>query len=134
MDPVHLSVSELCRASVDPAWRQRWIEGDDPRTQVFAPAGSVAVHGTKFHKYAAQLIRRLRQEPALAPDEDGLFLLLLEAGAEELLDSLIEKGEVDSAAHLTKALHCFAGRVAALRAEARSGSWSDVFVEPEYPV
>lgn len=134
MDPLSLSVTELCRAAVDPAFRASWRRGERPSTQVFGPPGTLSVFGTKFHGYACQLVKRLVREPGIPPDADGLLALLHEGGAAELLDGLIERGQVDEAAQLSNALHFFAERVAGLHARANGGGWADVFLQPEFPL
>lgn len=133
MDTVNLSVSALCRAAVDPEWRARWIRGENPSSQVYPPPGSVTAYGTRFHGFAAHLVRTLLKNPSHPADVDSLLHCLLEAGGTELLDGLLEN-EVDAAAQLTNALHFFAERVAALRERAPGAAWSDIFVGPEFAV
>jgi DNA helicase HerA-like ATPase len=134
MDPISLSVTQLCRASVDPEWLEKWIRGDDPPVQVFAPPGTVTAYGTQFHRFACHAVKRLLDEPRSSADPDRLFSILLETGASGLLDELLDGGHVDSAAQLTNALHFFAQRLAALHARAPSATWTDVFVAPEYAI
>lgn len=134
MDPVVLSVTQLCRAAVDPAWRAAWIRGEQPSVQVLPPPGTVAVYGTEFHAFANRLVRELLAKPTVAYNTDGLFQRMLAGGGEALLESLLTRGEVDSAALLTQALNHFAERVRGLWDRAKASSWHEVFVAPEYPV
>jgi DNA helicase HerA-like ATPase len=134
MDPISLSVTQLCRASVDPEWLERWIAGEAPSVQVFAPPGSVTAHGTQFHKFACRIVRRLLDDPGTPSEVDRLYPMLLEGGAAEFLDGLLEAGNIDSAAQLTNALHFFAQRLAQLHARKPKATWTDVFVEPEFGV
>ncbi len=134
MDPISLSVTQLSRASVDPEWLDAWIRGDEPSVQVFAPPGTVTAHGTQFHRFACQTVQRLLAAPSTPPQADHLFELLLDTGAGQLLDSLLDAGQVDSAAQLTNALHFFAQRVAELHARTPNATWTDIFVAPEFSV
>jgi DNA helicase HerA-like ATPase len=131
MDPISLSVTQLSRASTDAAWLDQWIAGEDPPLQVFAPPGSVTAHGTQFHSFACKVVRHLLQQPATPGDPDAIYSLLLDKGAGALLDSLLDAGQIDSAAQLTQALHFFAQRVVEVRRRVPGASWADVFVAPE---
>jgi DNA helicase HerA-like ATPase len=84
----------------------------------------VAAHATGTRRVALNSFTVLRRIGARAnARNDGC------AGA--LLDSLLDAGQVDSAAQLTQALHFFAQRVVEVRRRVPGASWADVFVEPE---
>jgi hypothetical protein len=131
MDPISLSVTQLCRASTDAAWLDEWLAGDNPPLQVFGPPGSVTAHGTQFHNFAYRVVRHLLQHPSVPAEADRIYHLLLDEGAGALLESLLDSGQIDSAAQLTQALHFFAQRVVEVRRRVPGASWADVFVAPE---
>src|SRR5882757_6569205 len=90
MDPIHISVTELCCASSDAQWRERWLQGKE---QVLKPRGAadvVVVYGTQFHAFARKLVAQLvkhRDVPNTA-QPDALLRELHTCGAAAFLDEL----------------------------------------------
>jgi S-DNA-T family DNA segregation ATPase FtsK/SpoIIIE len=135
----HITVSELKCACLDPAWRADWLAGKKPTTRTFAPPGAVPVYGTVFHQIVDAFIKwltaaRSKKIKTLANWED-IWHELYERFAAEKLTELSNRGKVDSAHHLSRALKEFCRRVAELRLRTPNfQSWQDVYLANEFSV
>lgn len=136
MGPLSISVSELRAAVVDPDWRARFMAGERPPVRRFSPPGTTTVHGTRFHAMARQLVDDLIAEKIrFSAEPDEIFRALHEAEPGRFIQRLLDRGEIDSAAVLTDALHALVERMTQLRERlAGAGRWRDLFVAQEFRV
>lgn len=140
MDFVTINVTQLCCFCLDPDWRDRWLRGENPSPKVFAPPGTVAVYGTQFHSLAKGFVNWLvapasEKEASRLNNEQAVFQALSRRGAGDFLTGILERGEIDSAAALTDALHHFSRRLSQLQ-NGHPGfrTWRDVFFAQEYAI
>ena len=131
-----ISVTELKCACLDAEWRRRWLKGKRPSTKSFAPPGEPTAYGTLFHRitdeFVGWLVESKRKALALK-DELRLWGELYERFAAAELERIAQRGNLDSALHLSEALKAFSARIAALRARTPSfQSWHDVYLANEF--
>ncbi len=93
MAPHRITVTELKCAVLDKKWRRDWLAGKKPSTMTFGPAGSVKVHGARFHQETERLAKWLTDPSNLvqaaaieAPDEilDVAWMTSLQSFTDEL--------------------------------------------------
>jgi S-DNA-T family DNA segregation ATPase FtsK/SpoIIIE len=137
MEVVSISVSELKCACLDAEWRQRWLAGQKPSTQHFAPPGTDAVGGSLFHSLVERFVAWLASTPATAvlAKESELWARLYACFAEVEIEGLASKGKIETAVSLSGALQTFCQRIAQLRRDASGFSqWTDIFLTQEHKV
>lgn len=140
MEVVSITVSELKCACLDPEWRRRWLAGEKPPTQHFAPPGTHAVGGVLFHRLVEQFVSWLAgaenaATATLLATEAELWAMMYRRFAESELDGLAAKDNVATAVSLSAALQAFCGRVSELRRESPAFSrWADIFLTQEHQV
>ena len=137
---IRLSVSQLKFACVNPAWRERWLKGQNPSTRPIPALGTPVVYGRLFHSLAHHFTNWLTK-PTFAKktrsltDGDRLWEALFEQSAGTRLKRLLNAGQLEEADALQQRLRSFCDRLAQLRRE-RPGfqRWSDLLVATEHPV
>jgi S-DNA-T family DNA segregation ATPase FtsK/SpoIIIE len=135
-----INVSQLKCACLDPQWRKKWLNGENPSTFSFAPSGTAPVYGTLFHKFAENYVGWLtspkhRKITAKLADEHAHWHEMYERFAEKKLTELLESQKIDSAFHLAEALKAFCRRVSELRSRIPNfRSWEDVYLTKEFPI
>lgn len=126
-----INVSQLKLACLDPAWRKKWIDGENPSTNVFAPAGAAPVYGKLFHAKVNRFLEWLTSDPIALrlKTADQVWDAFYERFAEEPLTRLSMEGKLEDAHLLGENFKSFSERVAQLRKQCRQfGSWNDVFI------
>ncbi|MGF1655785.1 MAG: DNA translocase FtsK [Verrucomicrobiales bacterium] len=137
MESLKLSVTELTCACLDPAWRQRWLEGEKPSTKNFAPPGTVPVGGVDFHAIVAEFLAwlSLTDDTGSLADSEVLWQELHDRFAGKIIHRFATDGKVDTALNLSSALQTFCNRIASLRQDCVNFTkWSDIFAAQEYRV
>ncbi len=135
-----ISVSQLRCACLDPDWLARWLRGENPSTMGFAPPGTPAVYGLEFHALTRKMVEWLVHPSSAGAagrlrEESQFFAALNRLGAEEILNRILDSGQVDSAAALIDALHNFCLRLRQLREScSRFQNWQQIFVAQEYAI
>jgi S-DNA-T family DNA segregation ATPase FtsK/SpoIIIE len=134
-----ITVSELKYAVADPEWRRKWLRGEKPSSQSFAPPGALPVYGSLFHAtvevFVEWLVGKGAKKAAGLEDRDSLWNEMHDRFAVKKLDRLLQKGKVDSAYYLINAYKSFCRQVAHLRARTPEfRSWNDVYLAKEFPL
>ncbi|MEJ5359443.1 MAG: DNA translocase FtsK [Desulfobacterales bacterium] len=132
-----ISVSALCRACLDEAFRERLLRGEKPPTRHFTPPGEVPLYGRLFHRLAERFTEWLvAQGEGLGEDDStALWGILYERLAERRLERICRAGKADSAWHLASALKAFCGRLAALlRERSPARGFRGLFLASEFPL
>lgn len=142
MATLKITVTDLKRAVLDAAWRERWVAGERPPAPEHCPAanGAPPVMGAEFHKLAEDftlwLTDRVNLLPALAlEDGQALWQALYDHVALERLVDWLGGPRAAGVPRLAECLRAFCNRLAALRARcAAFKDWSDVFLVQEFAV
>ncbi len=135
-----ISVSELRCACLDEQWRQRWLAGEKPPTATFSPPGTPPVYGSEFHALAERFVKwsvspASHGESSLLRSPADIFRALSTHFADKVLEGILARGEIDSAAALVDALHNFSLRLSQLRERTPEfASWQNVYMAQEYKV
>ena len=136
MADILITASQLKCACVDPAWRARWMRGENPPTMQFGKKAGVPVQGQLFHQLAehyTEWLETASSASANLADAHAHWAQLYDRFAKTKLDELIAAGKLPSALHLKNALRAFCGQLATLRAQAkRFTTWRDVYLTREY--
>ncbi|MGA9038909.1 MAG: PD-(D/E)XK nuclease family protein, partial [Terriglobales bacterium] len=109
------------------------MRGEEPPVWSI-PSTTRSVYGTEFHAMARKVTCALRAD-AHADEEDYAQLLqrVWSAGGSGLLESLLLKGDVESAGYVTTACHAFCERLLQLKGvEGKLRRFSDIFVQEEH--
>ncbi len=139
-----ITVTQLKCAVLDPAWRKKWLAGENPSTFVFPPAGNAAgvegigaVYGTRFHQETDRLAKWLTSDSQLVAaaaiqSPDDLMQFLWRSSLQDFTDKLLEKGKGAEAVAFTERLRSYCRRLIDLkRRRKKFENWQDVFVFSE---
>jgi S-DNA-T family DNA segregation ATPase FtsK/SpoIIIE len=132
-----ITATELTFAVLDPDWRARWLRGEKPSTQSFAPAGTARAMSVQFHKEVEKLVgwltaRESFQAAARMNTADALLDHLWATSLQALTDRLFGAGRGEEAALFTERMRNFCVRLIELRHRTtRFENWQDIFVNAE---
>jgi FtsK/SpoIIIE family/FtsK alpha domain/PD-(D/E)XK nuclease superfamily len=140
-----ITVTQLKCAVLDPAWRKRWLAGENPSTFVFMPAragqsaqgGNGIVFGTRFHQETDRLAKWLTSSTQLAAaaaidSPDDLMQFLWRSSLQDFTDKLLSKGEGEAAIAFTERMRSYCKRLIDLKKGTTNfENWQDVFVFTE---
>jgi len=132
-----IGVSALCRACLDPAFRERLAAGENPPTRHFTPPGEIPRYGRLFHNLVERYTDWLAERGEAEAESDPLALWgqLYERFAARRLERICRGGKTDSAWHLASALKAFCAHLSALRRERNPrGGWRGLFLASEVPL
>lgn len=130
-----ISVSALCRACLDPTFRERLAAGEKPPTRHFTPPGEIPVYGRLFHRLAERYTDWLigKEEAEEELDPFALWGHLYERLAARKLERICRRGQTDSAWHLASALKAFCAHLAELRRLRQpQDGWRGLFLATEF--
>jgi hypothetical protein len=140
-----ITVTQLKCAVLDPAWRKKWLAGDNPSTLVLSPAinggqSPGSVFGTRFHKETNRLAKWLTSPKQLAAtaaieSADDLLEFLWRSSLQDFTDKLLSKGRGPEAVAFTERMRSYCKRLLDLKKRtANFENWQDVFVFTEEDV
>ena len=90
------------------------------------------MHGTKFHRFARELVDGLKTA-SFELSADDLYRRMTVGDAGAFVEQLLKEGQVDGAAAFLDALRHFCRRIVELRQRApQASAWSEIFVANEY--
>jgi S-DNA-T family DNA segregation ATPase FtsK/SpoIIIE len=137
-----ITVTQLKCAVLDPAWRKKWLAGENPNTLIYLPAGNGAqsmgsVFGTRFHNETDRLAKWLTSPEQLAAaaaieSADDLLQVLWRFSLQDFTDKLLSKGRGPEAIAFTERMRSYCKRLLDLKKRTASfENWQDVFVFTE---
>jgi DNA segregation ATPase FtsK/SpoIIIE, S-DNA-T family len=139
-----ITVTQLKCAVLDPAWRKKWLAGENPSTFVLPPASKGVgaesigtVYGTKFHQETDRLAKWLTSDSQLAAaaaieSPDDLMQFLWRSSLQDFTDKLLERGRGTEAIAFTERLHGYCKRLINLKKRSKNfENWQDVFAFSE---
>ncbi len=137
MDPISINVSQLCAAVIDPQWRQQFLANENPSTRSYSPPQAMSVHGSKFHRFARELVDELLTDSnhSINLTEEQLYTLLVSKIAGSFVNGLLQDNNINEASAFLDALQRFATRIVSCRNRSVNASaWSDIFEAREYSI
>ena len=113
MVSISINVTQLKCACLNPEWRQRWIQGENPPVFSIPGKKSYKVHGQAFHQIVEKFFHALTQSSyaaKLVPVQyEELWEVMWELQAGDKVHQLLEENEdLQSVNHLVECLKSFA--------------------------
>ncbi len=138
MVSISINVTQLKCACLNPEWRQRWIQGENPPVFSIPGKKSYKVHGQAFHQIVEKFFHALTQSSyaaKLVPVQyEELWEVMWELQAGDKVHQLLEENEdLQSVNHLVECLKSFCHHLEHLqKLTPFFKDWSQIFYTQEF--